>query len=193
MSSLRGDSPDLDRPPNEKTTMDRPHSLTGTALGVQSFPDVRGQPQNPSSYTYTELPLLTVTRPDEGWPLRTASDPSLHQQLSSQQQPIYAELDSTETQSTGTVPLGIQSLNRRPSPQIHPSQLTPGFPGTQMAIQTRSGSGNINVGVDRGYHGYGSSIRNANVSGEAPPRATLNATDDERLNNLYANSWARGL
>ncbi|TRX98146.1 hypothetical protein FHL15_000791 [Xylaria flabelliformis] len=202
MSSLRGDSPGPNRPPHEKSIMDRHHSLTGTALGVQSFPEIGGQPPNPnqySTYTYTEQPLLTGPRPDEGWPLRTASDPSLHQQFSSQQQPVYAELDSAETRLPGIIPSVTQSLNRRPSPQIHPSQLTPGFPGTQMAIQSRSGSGNFNVGVDQGYHGYatsgasGNANANANVLREAPPRATLNATDDERLNNLYANSWARGL
>ncbi|KAI1744363.1 hypothetical protein F4680DRAFT_291653 [Xylaria scruposa] len=194
MSSLRGDSPGPNRPHAEKPIMDRHHSLTGTALGIQSFPEIRVQPPTPQQHTEQLLP--TSTRRDEGWPLRTASDPSLHQQFSSQrqqQQHVYAELDSAETQFTGTVPPGTQSLNRRPSPQIHPSQLTPGFPGTQMAIQTRSGSGNVNVGADRGYHGYAPSVGNANGSGEALPRATLNATDDERLNNLYANSWARGL
>ncbi|KAI0858390.1 hypothetical protein F4860DRAFT_527232 [Xylaria cubensis] len=198
MSSLRGDSPIPNRPPNEKSIMDRHHSLTGTALGVQSFPEIGGQPPNHnqySTYTYTEQLLPTGPWPDEGWPLRTASEPSLHQQFSSQKQPVYAELDSAETRFPGAVLPGIHSLDRRPSPQIHPSQLTPGFPGTQMAIQSRGGSGNFNVGVDQGYHGYASPVGNAdaNLVGEAPPRATLNATDDERLNNLYANSWARGL
>ncbi|KAI1755003.1 hypothetical protein F4782DRAFT_429108 [Xylaria castorea] len=216
MSSLRGDSPGPDRPPDEKkkSIMDRRHSLTGTALGAHSFPEIGGQAPDPnhySSYTYTEQqPLPTGIRQDEGWPLYTAaSDPSLHQQqYSSQQQkqqqrPVCAELDSAEkTQLAGTIPPGPRSSppnnRRRPSRQIHPSRLTPGFPGTQMPIQSRSGSGSCwdtDVGVDRGYYGYASSVVNANAPGEeeGPPRATLNATDDERLNNLYANSWARGL
>ncbi|KAJ8120250.1 hypothetical protein ONZ43_g2989 [Nemania bipapillata] len=63
--------------------------------------------------------------------------------------------------------------------QIHPSPLTPGFPGTQMAIQSGGGGGGGNG--DREWD-----------LGNAPLRATLNATEDERVNNLYATSWANG-
>ncbi|KAI8956359.1 hypothetical protein F4801DRAFT_595567 [Xylaria longipes] len=187
MSSLRGDSPDPTRPPDEKSVMDRRHSLTGTALGTGDVFGGQASSPNPRS-NYTDQPLPGGTRQDEGWPLYTASEPRLRRQFSSQA-PVYAELDSAETQLAGAGPLGARSPNRRPSPQIHPSQLTPGFPGTQMAIQSRSGSRSTDTDIGQGYC-HASSV---NASGEVPPRATLNATDHERMNNLYANSWARGL
>ncbi|KAI0450667.1 hypothetical protein F5B21DRAFT_528758 [Xylaria acuta] len=209
MSSLRGDSPT--GPPAGKSIMDRRHSLTGTALGTRDVfggPASNPNPPSNSTYTYTDqpipipIPIPNGTRRDEGWPLCTASDLSAHQQQfstpSSQPgpQPAYAELDTTEAglghAGPGAVPLGTRSPNRRPSPRIHPSQLTPGFPGTQMEIQNRSGSRSTDIGIRQGHRGYDApSVVYA--SGEAPPRATLNATDDERMNNLYANSWACGL
>ncbi|KAI0443115.1 hypothetical protein F4803DRAFT_574850 [Xylaria telfairii] len=195
MSSLRGDSPGPARRSDKKSIMDCRDSLTGTALGAESLPALGGpapSPKQRSDYVYNDQPLTRGTRRDEGWPLCTASDPNLYQQqfsTSSPQldpRPAYAELDSSETEFGPTT--GTQSPKRRPSPQIHPSQLTPGFPGTQMAIQNRGRS--WSTGINRDYHHASS----ANTSVEAAPlRATLNATHEERMNNLYANSWARGL
>ncbi|KAI0489533.1 hypothetical protein F4859DRAFT_523474 [Xylaria cf. heliscus] len=215
MSSLRGESPT--RPPkNEKSTADRRHSLTGTALGTGDvfggtcLPPFSGQAQSQSlnrrnNYIYSDQPL--PTRQDEGWPLCAGSGHSVHQPFSTSSPPQsnpqsgnYVELDSTDTQLRPAGPSalpppppppppGARSPKRRPSPWIHPPQLTPGFPGTQMAIQSRGGSRGTGV-VGQGYHHAASP---ANAPMEASPRATLNATDDERMNNLYANSWARGL
>ncbi|KAI3331833.1 hypothetical protein HD806DRAFT_529607 [Xylariaceae sp. AK1471] len=122
----------------------------------------------------------------------------------------YVELDSTETErpgpGSGPAAANIQqspvsplspptlALPRRPSPldrqTFHPSPLTPGFPGTQMAIQNRFPNTNTNT---NGYQNHQDNYDSANTSANAPrdaPRATLNATVDERTNNLYANSWA---
>ncbi|KAI0526144.1 hypothetical protein F5B22DRAFT_271080 [Xylaria bambusicola] len=96
-------------------------------------------------------------------------------------EPTHAELDSSETQRPN---LGVQTTQApdttalpppgRPSlpsaaGQLHPPLLTPGFRGG--SIQSNRDSSNLPW---------------------VQPRATLNATEDERMNKQYANSWATG-
>ncbi|KAI0872321.1 hypothetical protein GGS24DRAFT_502878 [Hypoxylon argillaceum] len=196
MSSVRGSSPKPPMTPNEKTITDQRQSLIGTSRDHRNqdpFAEFGGAVQSPGS-RYSPRHTSKHMRRDEGWPLCATSipeEPSVYHQsnavetLPSQQasQPTY-ELDSTETRRTGPdsgpgvpqSPSIASSLSRRRLPldaQVHPSPLTPGFPGTQMAIQNWNQQNAANAPRDT-------------------PRATLNATEDERMNNQYANSWANG-
>ncbi|KAK5628134.1 hypothetical protein RRF57_003849 [Xylaria bambusicola] len=95
-------------------------------------------------------------------------------------EPTHVELDSSGTQrpSLGVQPTQAPDNAKLQAPrgpslpsaqgQLHPPLLTPGFRGG--SVQGNRDSTNPWV----------------------PPRATLNATEDERMNNQYANSWATG-
>ncbi|KAI0398605.1 hypothetical protein F5Y17DRAFT_411257 [Xylariaceae sp. FL0594] len=104
--------------------------------------------------------------------------------------------------------------------RIHPQTLTPGHLGTQMSIQSRGDNTNMsdastsvsnnrdhekqdhhsqiqeqteNQGQDQRQsqaREEGGDDKGKDGSDVAPLRATLNATDHERQNNLYSNSWA---
>ncbi|KAI2635039.1 hypothetical protein GGS21DRAFT_490247 [Xylaria nigripes] len=182
MSSVRGDSPG----PGKNPGLDRQTSLTGTVLNSHDiFAEFGGRYQINNAHPGTSA---NETGKDEGWPLSNAPSPEVpHQQVNT-----AVELDSTETGSAGPVANGGMQP-RRTSLQgiVHPSPLTPGFPGTEMAIQQGSGR---NANFNRNGMQYQNQYQNPYPQHNFPnmPRATLNATDDERKNNLYANSWAHG-
>ncbi|KAI3341751.1 hypothetical protein F4824DRAFT_262015 [Ustulina deusta] len=184
MSSVRGVSP---IPPSPSTVFDfgfatgRRANPTGTAFGAQD----RGSP-----------PASDIRAPyGHLYPPRDAHLPQQSSAAEIQQptepEPMHAELDSAEPQRpdvsiqrslSALSPDTTPPLPRRPSlpaVRVHPPQLTPGFPGTQMGIQHH----------DRGG---GQNYRGSTNAPRGTPRATLNATDDERRNNQYANSWAYG-
>ncbi|KAI0109573.1 hypothetical protein GGR51DRAFT_558265 [Nemania sp. FL0031] len=213
MSSIRGGSPNPPTTPDEKAQR---LSLMNTAPYPQNqdpFAEFGGAVNTPDrKYNNSKL-----ARPDEGWPLcvrpmseETSAGEPLPAQLDSR--PACVELDAAEGEhlnpspgpspgpsprscsypspsvgsSMPNSPSTVSSRSRRLFPLdaqiLHPPQLTPGFPGTQMAIQNRSQNDSVGQIQD-------------NVVEDAPrdaPRATLNATNDERVNNLYANSWATG-
>ncbi|KAI1423065.1 hypothetical protein F5Y12DRAFT_559603 [Xylaria sp. FL1777] len=159
-------------------------------------------------------PTGAVPRAQEGGSPPPVSDiraPYAHlQQQPAEPAPIhaeldYAELDSAEMQRPGPSlspghgrdiqrSLSAQSpdmtpaLPRRPSlpsVRVHPPQLTPGFGGAQMAAQQQHGG-------SRGDNVSGQNHRDSTNAPWVVPRATLNATEDERMNHQYANSWAYG-
>ncbi|KAI1130448.1 hypothetical protein F5Y10DRAFT_289412 [Nemania abortiva] len=198
MSSLRGGSPMPPATPDEKSQR---RSLMDAAPYPRSedpFAEFGGAVRSRDGKR--DSPRHTPKRPDEGWPLCAAPIPE-EQPAQLDSQPAYVELDSTDNErpspttpcldpssagsSVPKSPSTVSSANRLShlNAKTHPTQLTPGFPGTQMAIQNRSsGSGDI----------QGRSQHDSEDPPRDTPRATLNATDDERMNNLYANSWASG-
>ncbi|KAI0815627.1 hypothetical protein GGR55DRAFT_699473 [Xylaria sp. FL0064] len=114
-------------------------------------------------------------------------------------EPIHAELDSAETQrlvpnvniqrtqSAHTSDIEMTSpLPRQPSlptVRVHPPQLTPRYGSAHMAPTYADRSDDGNGQIQR---------ENTRCSSRIEPRATLNATEAERVNHQYANSWAYG-
>ncbi|KAI1351161.1 hypothetical protein F5Y01DRAFT_130245 [Xylaria sp. FL0043] len=187
MSSLRGSSPAPSLSPSMVFDFGpgrrgNDHDPTGTALGFQGDSGGGvGASAPAASNTHTSYDHLQH-----------------HQQQPPALEPIHAELDSAETQLLSpnsniqrtqsahtpdiemTSPLPSQpSL---PTVQIHPPQLTPGFGSAHMA-PTYS---------DCGDDANGQIQRDTRCSSRIEPRATLNATEAERVNHQYANSWAYG-
>ncbi|GAW18834.1 hypothetical protein ANO14919_083160 [Xylariales sp. No.14919] len=132
----------------------------------------------------------------EAWNARNASAPEALQAGAAEadSKPIHVELDSAETQRPGpsiprpqSVMDTTKPLPRRPSvvnAQNYPSQLVPGL---------HAAGRNDDPGADASQsQGQGQSNRDSVGGPRTVPRATLNATEDERMNNLYANSWAYG-
>ncbi|KAI8629254.1 hypothetical protein F5Y19DRAFT_485138 [Xylariaceae sp. FL1651] len=211
MSSVRGGSPRPLPTSDEKSMKSQSQSTANdTAAGPDVFAEFGGRVQRHQGQHNPHV--SQDVKQDEGWPL-CSPHPSEERpmqpvaerytgppQLELDSRPVYVELDSAETARVGVdagdipqSPSTLSTISRRHSPlnnmqQIHPSPLTPGFPGTQMAIQNRMSepAGGVDV-VDPNHH-----RDSANAPRDAP-RATLNATVDERVNNLYANSWAQGL
>ncbi|KAI0966944.1 hypothetical protein F4678DRAFT_483563 [Xylaria arbuscula] len=103
-------------------------------------------------------------------------------ELPAEPEPTHAELDSGETQQVPDTTAPVTGRPPLPAVRIHPPQLTPGFGGAHMAAQHYDGGEGVN----------GQSLRDSTSFPRVVPRATLNATEDERMNNQYANSWAYG-
>ncbi|KAI1826479.1 hypothetical protein F4861DRAFT_537057 [Xylaria intraflava] len=193
MSSIRGDSPK----PDKKSSLDRPVSLTGTALGSQDvFAEFGGRVEtHDDSYKRPEL-YARDARKDEGWPLSStpATEPYRQdQQFSVSMAKPQPQFPCAELDSAGNEYRGLDIRPGRPPHSMavnHPSPLTPGYPGTQMPMQHGGGGRNANYYRNGGQGQNQSQVRRNFAN--ATPRATLNATADERLNNFYANSWAHG-
>ncbi|KAI1273329.1 hypothetical protein F5Y07DRAFT_258359 [Xylaria sp. FL0933] len=185
MSSLRGSSPAPSLSPSMVFDFGpgrrgNDHDPVGTALGFQNG---GGGASIPASNTNTPY-----------------GHHQQHQQQPAGPEPIHAELDSAETQllspnsniqrtqSAHTPDIEMTSpLPRQPSlptVQIHPPQLTPGFGSAHMAPT---------YPPDRGEDVSGQNQRDTTrCSSRIEPRATLNATEAERVNHQYVNSWAYG-
>ncbi|KAI1436589.1 hypothetical protein GGR50DRAFT_692995 [Xylaria sp. CBS 124048] len=224
MSSIRGASPFVQDDKNPRAP-----SLTGTALGGDQdvFAEFGGRLPNPEPAPGI---FTREARKNEAW---HASVPPPMPTPATATSITATTVSTPATAATRPGPQPVQSqeqplsspepiLGRSVPAMNHPSPLTPGQPGTQMAIQrslttdasyfapTRS-TPTLNDGsVHDAQHSRGTqSLRGINhysresdytrYAGQrrrAPdweaPRANLNATPDERANNCYANSWAYG-
>ncbi|KAI0014659.1 hypothetical protein F4780DRAFT_323165 [Xylariomycetidae sp. FL0641] len=199
-----------DDPYDDKGIMDQSRSPSDAAGNHDIWAPFGGRANSPEG----ERPKPTSprkiprdahdARTDESKPLRgsmklarspydEAPGPS---QLDSQ--PVYVELDSTETERSSRRSVGpvspltaggedksSNSSGSRSSKasSFHPSPLTPGFPGTQMAIQCglRDSRGSASAGYEK---------RDSRIAPIGAHRATLNATVAERSSNRHVTSWA---
>jgi len=156
--------------------------------------------QHQHDYAELDSPMPQLVGQGHG-PTRPGPRPVVTTPTNSMMMPQSQSQSSMSTRST--------ALDAR----IHPPTLTPGHLGTQMSIQGRGDTDisnnidtnmsdtNMSVGVSD-YQEQEHDQRNQNHNqnqhehheddneSEAP-RATLNATDHERQNNLYPNSWAQ--
>ncbi|KAI0012921.1 hypothetical protein F4779DRAFT_507221 [Xylariaceae sp. FL0662B] len=106
--------------------------------------------------------------------------------------PVYIELDSTEAPRDGRKssspadPVSPMSTTRSSQGErtslSHPIPLTPGYPGTQMSIQSQLESANM---------GHRDARQSLSSSQPNFPRATLKATPAERQNNQHVMSWSQ--
>ncbi|KAI1365036.1 hypothetical protein F5Y08DRAFT_194129 [Xylaria arbuscula] len=172
MSSMRGTSP---------TPMDSP------SLGFDFGFGTTGGGSSPASDTHAQCSELPTPSGAQAEKKQPPAEPA----------PTHAELDSSEMP--------------RPIPNIQRTSSTPvpdNTPTTQQQQQQQqpprysTGSGAL-ADYNRHLHpplltpGFrgGSVVQNSRDSANFPwiqPRATLNATEDERKNNQYANSWSSG-
>ncbi|KAI1079446.1 hypothetical protein F5B20DRAFT_590602 [Whalleya microplaca] len=113
--------------------------------------------------------------------------------------PVYVELDSggdglrhgreSSTPSDLVSPLSTAHSSHGGRESLsHPIPLTPGYPGTQMSIQSQLAS--TNTDNAHATHKRGSSQSLASSAGNFP-RATLRATRTERQNNQHVMSWSQ--
>ncbi|KAI1304772.1 hypothetical protein F5Y03DRAFT_395296 [Xylaria venustula] len=168
MSSCRGGSTPLPSPSLSVFNFGRGGDPTGTALGAGSS-------------------LPTSTTIHNAYSQHHQHHHHQEKELPAEPEPAHVELDSGETQRLGaqsTTDTAARGTRQPPLPavRIHPPQLTPGFGGAHMAAQHYDGGEGVN----------NQSHRDSTSFPRVVPRATLNATEDERMNNQYANSWAYG-